>query len=300
MSKRSMYVPVIFLVLIASSALPVDADVDFDIIRPVFDQIIEEKEGGVNYIRINREGFTGDDIFDARPKLSSFMGSLDPNKIMEILAREGAIKEVEKEFLRVLPELEGSIGLEFWATIVMWDEEPPALYIGLYRPTESQLRAVAEAMENVTRSHGVIIRFYEALSPKSLEDKLTESGDSLAKSLDSEQWDPEIPLPIIGTDISGALEVIVNYTATGRTYPDKEYVMKVIKAVRGVVGHEIPVIFSFPKWVRTGLDILYQETPGSQAPWLPILITLFALSTAGYVALRRTRKGPKRWSRLLV
>lgn len=288
MSKRSIFVAVIFLVLITSSALPVNADVDFDVIRPVFDRVIEE-EGGVNYIRINR-GPTNDDIFNARPKNSSLREwANDYDKLVEVMAREKAVKEVREEFLGVLPRLEKSAGLKFWSFMLMSNEDPPALYIGLYRPTESQLMAVAEAMKNIASSRGVIIRFYEALSPKSLEDELDKAADSLGSVLDSGQWDPEIPIPIAGHDL-GALELGVNYPATGRTYPDDEYVMKVIKAVRGVVGGEIPVIFSFSE-IRTEL---LSGVQGSQAPWLPILIVLFTLSTVGYTALRRTRKGSKR------
>ncbi len=122
---------ILFSVLMMSSVLLVNADADFSIIRPVFDQVIEEG-GGVNYIRIHRRE-AGYDIWNARPKLGLYR-SLDvnrtmtaaereewTNKFMSIREREGKIKEVRQEFLEALPELERSAGLRFWSTIIMVD-----------------------------------------------------------------------------------------------------------------------------------------------------------------------------------
>ncbi len=260
------------------------------------DSIRSSRRGGVNYIRIHRVGLMSYDIFSARPKLGLSKGSMDANKDTAITKIEGGIEEVKQRFMEALPELERSVGLRFWSTIPMWDDNPPALYIGLYKPTEAQLTAIAKAMKNSMESRGIILRFYEALSSKNLSREIEEAGATLAKSIRSRDWDSEIPIPIVnGPGAVGALEVVVNYTKTGRTYPDQEYVARVIKAVRDKVSHRIPVIFTFPIEIRAGLDVLDPSISylRSWTSSLPVLIAVVSLLTVSFVTIRRTRKGPK-------
>lgn len=286
MTKRSVYAAAILLILLAYPALATGAEADFEVIRCGFDKVIEEEGGGVTYIRIHRPGHTGYDIWSARPKLGLAEGSVDANRTITITEREGRVKEVMETFFEVLPALEGSAGLQFWSIMIMWDEEPPALYIGLYKPTEAQLRAVADAMENATESRGVILRFYEALSPRSLKDELIAASDSLWERIHGGGWDQEIPIPAAGVpDPPGGLEVVVDYTKTGRTYPDDEYVTTVIKAVRGVVGYRIPIVFLFPR--EYGVEL--EAGLGIGGHWILALTLGLSLLAAGYLALRRTR-----------
>ncbi len=313
-SKRPIYVAVILLILVVYPALPIGVDANFDVIRIGFDQVIEEKDGGVTYIRIDRD-LTGVDIWSAIFKLRSAKGPGEVNRTIVTMERQGKIKEVMQRFLEILPDLERSAGLQYWSTIRASDEEPPALYIGLYNPTEAHLRAIAEAMENATKSRGVILRFYEALSPRSLKDELIAASDSLWKRSRNGSWDPNIPISGAGVpDPPGGLEVIVDYTKTGRTYPDDEYVTKVTRAVRSVVGYKIPLVVTFPKKFRLDLeaggvgglgggssgivtDILYPNSVIIFNYVIPILVIGLTLLTVGYVSLRRKRSRLKRYPR---
>ncbi len=103
-------------------------------------------------------------------------------------------------------------------------------------------------MENATKSRGVTLRFYEALSPRDIKDELGEAWRTLAKKVGPQNgWlEQDIFIPSVASaDLSGAIELLVDYGETEIPYPYDAYVTYVIGAVRNVVGYRIPIVFTF-------------------------------------------------------
>lgn len=231
------------LIVLVGWVVSAEAEVDFDVIRPSWDLVVTEV-CGANYISIDDEYL--DFIVNARTKLSRFDGPLDPEVYTEFLRRIQTIEIVEEKFHQELPSLESIYGLKIWATWTQPKEEPPALYIGLYEPTEAHIQAIADATREYSRQHGIVIRFYEALAPQGTEFKQLEAKDIIAYEMMERNVDPDMPVQSVGAvSITGALIVNIDYMETGRTYPEPEYIRKVVARARAIAGCEVPIEFAF-------------------------------------------------------
>jgi len=225
------------------------------LLRPSFDMVIDEVEGE-NYAVINRDAYSY--IVSDRPINKAYTGTLTGELAKEVDRRKAALVELRAVFEnKYLPKLEESVGLKYWATWPGFDEDPPAIYIGLYRPTEEQMRAVVamleEEAERVARKWGIeeiVIKFYETLGYRGMEELLEEAGRKLLAAIEEGAIDLD-SLPIakgwISTqNVGGWLGVVVVYGKVADRV-SQEFAIRAVETIRDVIGYEVALVITFLK-----------------------------------------------------
>lgn len=236
--KLTLTSPILIILLLASIACDiVSADEGLTILRPSFDIMIE-KVPGENYVFIDKSPYS---YLVNRPINQTYYGVRTPELEKIITSRVNALEELKEVFLSYLPELEKSVGLKFWAFMPCIDEDPPALYIGLYRPIVEQMKTIVKLLGDAAKSKGIIIKFYEALAHREMESKLNESWYKLIGKYNI--TNPPIVITS-GRNEMGVLEVNIVYDGLNL---NRKLIVETVKSIREIIGYEVPLVLSLTK-----------------------------------------------------
>ena len=270
---------------------------EFVILRPKFDMVITEVEGE-NYVVIDRDPMS---YLDERPINWTYRGPLE-GEIAEIVDRRCfMLDELISIFEnKCLPVLEETVGLKYWASYPAPDEDPPALYIGLYRPTEGQMRAVVDMLEveaeKVARKWGTekaVIKFYEAFAYRGLEHALEEAGDRFCAAVEKGVLNSSVFAFCLYLTDAGWFEVIFVYGDIANSV-DRELAVYAVKAVRDVIGYEVTLVIAFFKEWRLEPEPLVEPEPGAGGTLGNVLYTI-AMVAVPFVAIITTTAIASKW-----
>jgi len=236
------------------------------LLRPSFDMVVSEVPGE-NYVVIDRDPYAY--ILYERPINQTYRGTLDEEVYREVERRVNILWDVLRPMLeKQIPRLEESIGVKYWGVYPAWDEDPPALYVGLYKPTKSQMKAIVELLEGEAEKYGVVIKFYETLGHRGM----LQRAEDAVKTLNQAYSEGLLKLPggtenyLIGVEypnIMGCPEITIQY---GRVTDvlGKNHIVDIVRAFREFVDTEIPLLFYFAEKIEAKPDILYPKTNSTQ------------------------------------
>lgn len=263
------------------------AQSSFTVLRASFDMVITEV-AGENYVMI--DNYDPYSYLKNRPINWTYRGSLTGKLGEEVTRRGNAFLELRRMLEEHLPEVEASLELKYWACLDGFDEDPPAIYVGLYKLTEKQMSTIMHILGEAARAEGFVIKFYEAYGHIGLRPELEEAERKLIAAIKNGTVD----LPICGLssyNIAGWLTIYIEY---GRIidHIDKNFVVDIVKAVRTIVGYQMPILFNFVEEAPQP-----EPLPPSSAETSPNIAYIIALTTIPVVAiivstLKRKRKIP--------
>jgi len=194
--------------------------------------MVIEEVPGENYVVIDRSP----ESYWNRPINQTYKRSITPEIDKIIISRVLAMEELKKMLLSHLPELEEAVGLKYWCTLPGFDEDPPALYIGLYKPTVEQMKAVVKLIGNTAKSKGILIKFYEAYAHIGIESKLNESWYKLIGKYNI--TNPPITATSGNNDL-GLLKVYIEYNGVKLS---RELIIEMTKSIREIIGYDVPLL----------------------------------------------------------
>ena len=294
------------------------AQESFILLRPKPDMVITEVEGE-NYVFIERHSSS---YLDDRPINRTYYGTLVGELAEEVDRRETLYQLCRKVFEdRCLPILEETVGLKYWDCYSGTDEDPPAIYIGLYKPTEEQMRAIVDMWDEMVWSEVVdwlgeawgeeevekrrlVVKFYEAFSHLGMMQKVNKTLELLERNL------PDELKHLNGLELSygwapaPAWVVVQVVYGNATDHVSRELAITVVKAVREFIGYDIPIALEFFKKIRLETDLLVRppyEEPHLRANIViavviaaPSLITITLLSKRKRIKMRLKRRSSKR------
>jgi hypothetical protein len=264
------------------------AQEDFIVLRASFNMVITEV-GGENYVMIDNDPYG---YLENRPINWTYRGTV-AGKLGEELERRGnAFLELRRILEEYLPKVEALLKLKYWASFPGLDEDPPAIYVGLYRPTREQMSAVVHILGEAASMKGFIVKFYEAYSYKGLRPELEEAERQLIAEIKR----GTVGLPIFslsGYNLPGWLEIGIEYGRIAE-HVDRDFVVGIVKVVRTVVGHKVPILFNFARKALIVPDSLQEgpvETSLNRAYMIvPYVIVLTTIPVAAIMVLTLKRK----------
>jgi len=268
------------------------AQSDFTVLRASFDMVITEV-AGENYVMIDT--YTPYCyLLENRLINWTYRGSLTGKLGEEVDRRVFAFDELWRTLEECLPEVEASLELKYWACFGGIDEDPPAIYVGLYKPTEEHMSTVVRILGEAAGAKGFVIKFYEAYGHIGLRQKLEEAKEKLIAAI--EKGTIDLPIGVLSSyNLAGWLWICVEYGGIA-DHVDEKFAVDVVKAVRAVVGYEVPILFNFVEdpLIIEPLPLPIEETP-SPAETSPNIAYIIVLTTIPVVAiiastLKRKRK----------
>ena len=237
------------------------AQESFILLRPKPDMVITEVEGE-NYVFIERYSFS---YLDDRPINRTYYGTLVGELAEEVDRRETLYQLCRKVFEnRCLPILEETVGLKYWDCYPGTDEDPPAIYIGLYKPTEEQMRAIVDMWDEMVwgevvdwlgeawgeeevEKRRLVVKFYEAFSHLGMMQKIDETLELLERSL------PDELKHLNGLELSYGWAPAAGWIVVQAVYGNvadhvsRELAITVVEAVREFIGYDISIALEFFK-----------------------------------------------------
>lgn len=305
------FLTILLTAVVVSSPLAL-AQSDFTVLRASFDMVITEV-AGENYVMIDNYDPYG--YLENRPINWTYRFGKVPWR--DMVYRDMIYQELRNMLEECLPEVEASLELKYWACYAGIDEDPPAIYVGLYKPTEKQMSTIVQILGESARAKGFVIKFYEAYGYIGLRQKLEEAEKKLITTIENGaivnsqyrfSWSgldqiPEIEegtinLPICSLssyNSAGWLRVGIEYGEI-TDHVDGNFVADIAKAVRAVVGYEVPILFNFlkePQIVQPlPLPPEEQPSPAETSPNIAYIILLTTIPVVAIIAstLKRKRK----------
>lgn len=295
------------LILVSTTSTMAYAHEEFIILRPKFDMVITEIEGE-NYVVIDRDPSS---YLDERPINWTYRGSLEGEIAKIVDRRRFMLDALIRVFeAKCLPMLKETVGLKYWATLEAVDEDPPALYIGLYKPTEEQMRAVVDMLdeeaEKVAKTWGTekpLIKFYEAFSYMEQEHAFYEARDRFITAVKEGALNSSGYASFFYLGLPGWFQVNFVYGNITDSV-NKDFAVNIVREVRSVIGYEVTLVIAFlkePPEFRT--DLLIEpigqptSTPCSTLHKIAmVVVPLTVITTMTTILLRQKRKalGKKR------
>jgi len=283
----------VFVFLIPNSTSLAHADDGFVVLRPRFDMVITEVEGE-NYVMIDRDPFAY--IVNDRPINWTYRGSLTGGLAEEVERRAQMLDELVMIFEnKCLPKLEETVGLKYWATLPVFDEDPPAIYIGLYRPTEEQMRAVVDMLGEEAEERGVIIKFYEAFAHRGLLQELERARELLRAVIKG----GNVKLPVRSFNYRNAGGWFIVSIAYGEIadHVSRGLAVSATRTIREIIGYKVALLLEFHKDLRID-PLVLTGLPSLRAEGIIALIVMIFPVAMTILFLKQRRRGRTRSRRM--